>query len=105
MCVGSLPAFEEHEAESCSFSLPIPTRLSSSPPQLCRATSSQTNMTSTDVLVTIWEDLEPYLSYLDLAELSQVSRRFKALTVLGGGPENCEATSIEPSHRSFHRFR
>ena len=43
-----------------------------------------------DVLVTIWEDLQPYFTFLELAELSQVSRRFKALTVLGGGPENSE---------------
>ncbi len=65
-------------------------------------------MMSTDVLVTIWEELEPYLTFLDLAQLSQVSRRFKTLTVLGGGPENSElqqATLIEPGHRSYHRFR
>ncbi len=65
-------------------------------------------MSADAVLVTIWKELEPYFTFLDLAELSQVSRRLKALTVLGGGPENSElqqATLIEPGHRSFHRFR
>ena len=61
-------------------------------------------MTSTEVLVTIWEELQPFLSFLDLVELSQVSRKFKALTVLGGGPENSEAIStslIEPPESSI----